>query len=107
MFTFRWHNMACLARGDAAHITTKRIECRSSHHHLTSEVDPIGRTTGTAFLIGKLDPFRSPDSTLQVTALAHLLRDAKCAAGVYYSQRAPVPPMMTTTNPSGRLTIMI
>jgi hypothetical protein len=28
-------------------------------------------------------------------------------AGVYYSQRAPVPPMMTTINPSGILTIMI
>jgi hypothetical protein len=29
------------------------------------------------------------------------------SASIYYSQRAPVPPMMTTINPSGILTIMI
>jgi hypothetical protein len=44
--------------------------------------------------------------------LTHAPRQSRAAetgvlAGVYYSQRAPVPPMMTTINPSGILTIMI
>jgi hypothetical protein len=46
------------------------VRCVGKGRKERSDVDPIGRTTGTAFLVGKLDPFRSPDITLQVSLSA-------------------------------------